>query len=339
MTKKRVILFFISVFLIFVGYNWQIIIYGIQQGGGQLNILTSSVDVVELMNDVTVEDSIKIKLKFIQEIKQFAQDSLGLVKTDNYTTYYEQNEKPILWVVTACSPFEMKEYKWDYPLLGELGYKGFFDKNLANNEAEKLSTLGYDVDVGEVNAWSTLGWFQDPILSSMLDKDEGEIARLIIHELTHTTIYIADDSDFNENLATFIGDNGALKYLKHKYGEQSQQVNKYQNHIDDLEKIAYHLLVGSNQLETLYSKMGKLNEQQKQRLKRKQIEFILANLDTIHFSTEHKFEHLKSDSFHPNNTFFITYVMYRGKQAELDSLFETRYGSDFRKFVEYFRND
>ncbi|MBL4624275.1 MAG: aminopeptidase [Flavobacteriales bacterium] len=334
MNKKRIILFIIAISMVVIGLNWQMIIYGIQQGKGQLNILTRAVDISELITDKNVSDSIKIKLQWIQEIKQFAQDSLGLAETDNYTTYYDQEGQPILWVVTACPPYQMEEYKWDYPILGKLGYKGFFDKNKADTEGKELLDLGYDVDVGEVNAWSTLGWFKDPVLSSMMKKNEGELARLIIHELTHTTVYISDDADFNENLATFIGDNGAAKYMEQKYGVNSSELVNYQNHIVDLEKLAAHFLTGSKQLNTLYEHMSELSDGQKQQLKEGQIGLIMANLDTIRFSSEHKFEHLKSSLFMPNNTFFMTYVMYRGNQKRLDSIFVDQFDSNYDRFIE-----
>jgi predicted aminopeptidase len=327
--------FILGIISVIAGLNWRIIHYASQQGSGQLSVLTNTIDVSEMLNDPEVPDSIKLKLKQIQEIKDFAQDSLGLEPTGNYTSYYDQKGKPILWVVTACSSFRLEEYEWDYPVLGSLGYRGYFNKQKADGEAQRLSDLGYDVDVGEVNAWSTLGWFKDPVLSSMLDKSEGEMARLIIHELTHTTVYISNDSDFNENLATFVGDRGAGKYLKQKYGLNSKELVDYQKHISDLEKLADHFLIGTEQLRDLYFNMNELTTKQKVELKEQQIQLIIANLDTVGFSSVNKFQHLKLDSFRPNNTFFITYAMYRGDQDEMKKLFNGSLKRSYRAMIRY----
>ena len=334
MKKKSLLLFFFGLFLIFFGWNRQIVLYGFQQAIGQFSMMSGTIPVADICKDSLVSDSIKTKLRWIAEIKQFAQDSLGLAATENYTTYYEQNGEPILWIVTACPQYSMEEFQWAYPVLGELGYKGYFKKELADKEAAKLSENGYDVDVGQVNAWSTLGWLQDPVLSSMMSKNEGELARLILHELTHTTVYVADDVDFNENLATFIGDKGAEQYMNEKYGIGSIQLVNYQNHLLDLKKLAAHFLRGSKQLSKLYNKLEGLNAKQKRKLKDQQIKLIMANLDTVNFSSESKFERIRSKSFIPNNTFFNTYQMYRGEQKVLDNLFIKEYDGNFPLFID-----
>ena len=331
--KKKLVLFCFSIIVFFLVWNWQIVVYGFQQAIGQFSMMSRTISVADMIKDSLVADSIKTKLRWVAEIKQFAQDSLGLAATENYTAYYEQNGDPILWIVTACPPYSMEEFQWAYPVLGELGYKGYFRKELADIEADKLSKEGYDVDVGVVNAWSTLGWLQDPVLSSMMKMTEGELARLLIHELTHTTFYIPDSANFNENLATFIGDKGAQKYMKEKYGIGSKQLVNYQNHLSDLKKLATHFLGGSKQLSKLYNKLEGLNAKQKRKLKDQQIKLIMANLDTVNFSSESKFVHIRSNSFMPNNTFFNSYQMYRGEQQELDSVFINKCNGYFPMFV------
>ncbi len=199
--------------------------------------------------------------------------------------------------------------------------RGFFRKELAEKEAAKLSDLGLDVDVGEVNAWSTLGWFRDPVLSSMMEKTEGEIARLLIHELTHTTIFISDDSEFNENLATYIGDNGAEQYLSSKYGNNSEELKSYQENLSDIKKMSAHMLRGAKQLDKLYDHFDNLSVERKEVLKQQQIRLIISNMDTIKLADENRYDRFKAKDFKPNNTFFMEFKMYRGNQMELDSLF------------------
>lgn len=337
MKKKLVVLIAICVVLILLSFNWGIITYGIEQGRGQINVMTNTVPIVEMLSNPTTSDTIKAKLKLVAEIKKFAQDSLGLVETKNYTTFYDQGGKPILWMVTACPKYELKEYKWSYPILGDLGYKGFFDKSKADQLAEKMQLQGFDVDVDEVNAWSTLGWFKDPVLSSMLKKSEGELARLLIHELTHTTIYIADDADFNENLATYVGDNGARRYIVAKYGYDSKELVTYNDRLNDIELLSEHLVRGAKQFEKLYAQMNELEVDQKERLKQQQITQILNNIDTIKFSSENRFKSIRNE-MKPTNAFFISYLMYRGSQSELDSIFKTECEGSFLKLIERFED-
>jgi predicted aminopeptidase len=124
--------------------------------------------------------------------------------------------------------FQLKAYEWDFPLIGSFSYKGFFNYDQALEEEDKIRKNGYDTSIDEIAGWSTLGWFKDPVLSDMLDRSSGSLANLIIHELTHGTLYVKDNVDFNENLASFVGDKGALIFLRHKYGENSKEYHEYE---------------------------------------------------------------------------------------------------------------
>ena len=118
-----------------------------------------------------------------------------------------------MWVVMACEPFALKPKEWKFPIIGSVPYKGFFKKERAEALKAELEKEGWDVMVRNPGGWSTLGWFTDPILSKMLMRSEGDLANLIIHEMSHATIFVKDSVEFNENLATFIGDRGAELFL------------------------------------------------------------------------------------------------------------------------------
>ncbi|MBK7966760.1 MAG: aminopeptidase [Bacteroidetes bacterium] len=105
--------------------------------------------------------------------------------------------------------------------------KAFFVKEKGEAELKELERFGYDVEYRSVSAWSTLGWFEDPILSNMLKRSEGQLAEVIIHELTHTTLYLPGSVDFNENFATFVGEHGAILFLKYKYGTNGTPYTNY----------------------------------------------------------------------------------------------------------------
>ena len=210
-----------------------LVVYGISQGIGQVTMVWKAQPIEKVLKDDTFPDSLKQKLILIQEIKKFAIDSLGINPSNNYTTVYNQQDKPVLYTVTACEPYTFKAKEWTFPFLGTVSYKGFFNKHAAQKEIYTLRQQGYDVDVYSPSGWSTLGWFTDPIQTNMLKQTDGNLANLIIHELTHGTIYIKDNVTFNENLANFIGDKGAELFLIHKFGINSTPYIEYEQHKKD----------------------------------------------------------------------------------------------------------
>jgi predicted aminopeptidase len=226
---KRVLWSILALLVVLVIAYWNLIVYGVRQGRGQLNIVWNARPVEEFMQDPAFPDSLKTRLRLIDDVRRYAIDSLGLRDTENYKTLYDQKGEEIMWVVTACEPFRLEAKQWSFPVVGSVPYKGFFNKQLAIDLKDELEKEGWDVSIRNPGGWSTLGWFTDPILSKMLERSEGDLANLIIHEMSHATIFVKDSIDFNENLATFIGDRGAERFLIHKYGAASQAYEDYLN--------------------------------------------------------------------------------------------------------------
>jgi len=340
MRRRNKIFYFILLVLLGSGLLYgDMIAYGIHQGIGQFHILYNAVPIADLLSDPQYPEEKKEKLRLIQEIREFAIDSLGLNDSDSYKKLYDQEGKPVLWVLTAAQPFELVEYKWYFPFLGALGYKGFFSKEKALVEEEELIIQHYDTDLGPVKAWSTLGYFNDPILSSMLNKSSGGLARLIIHELTHGTLYAKGEDSFNENLATFVGDNGAIVFMKHKYGESSIELKKYLGALHDILKYSDHMMKGTERLDSLYStfKDRTYGHEEKLKLKEELIGAILSSSDTIDFNYPDSYAHLLKEKFAPNNTYFMTFKRYREKQNEFQKDFDTKFNNDFPKYLDYLR--
>jgi predicted aminopeptidase len=154
--KKQIVLLVLLGLLLVTFTTDNLLRYGLRQGLGQAKILVGAQSVESVLGDPLFPDSLKTKIQLVQAAKLFAVDSLELVRNENYTELYDQKGKPILWVVSASEAFQLKEHTWWYPLIGEMGYKGFFSEELANNEADKLREKGLDVSVSTVSAWSTL---------------------------------------------------------------------------------------------------------------------------------------------------------------------------------------
>jgi predicted aminopeptidase len=315
-------------------------LYLSEQATGQAKIIFYSEPVSEILNNTNVADSVKKKLLFVKEILDFTQEYIGIDAKGNYSVYYDQKNKPILWVVTACEKYSFNEYRWKYPFLGKLTYKGFFDFEKAQKEEMRLKSIGYDTNSGSVNAWSTLGWFKDPILSEMLKKTEAELARLLIHELTHTVLYVKGNATLSENIATFIGDKGALFYLEHKYGKNSNEVMAFSDKLSDIDKLSKHLFNGYNLLDSLYNTFNNAqSDLEKESAKKTTIERIIADADSISFKNKNNVQFIFKKEFSPNNTFFTGYKMYREKQSEMQKTFEQEFDNDFKKYLIFLKEE
>ncbi len=337
--KKQVIFSIIILSFIFFLSNCGIIFYGIEQGIGQVRIIRNSRPISEVMQDKNFPDSLKKKLLLVEEIKKYAIDSLGINNSENYTTVYDQKGKPLVWIVMASNKYEIKPYKWKYPIVGRLVYKGYFKKKKATKEANRLNNKDFDTRIATVSAWSTLGYFKDPILSNMLLRKEGELARLIIHELTHATLYIKGNTQYNENLASFVGDEGAKRFLIFKFGKNSKEYKEYIDELSDIHMFSEHILRACNELSKLYITFDeKMSVKTKDSLKYDKIESIMLALDTIKFNNYDSFTHLQQKNKLPNNTFFVSYVTYHKNINIFEKEFVEKFNSNFKKYLNFLKN-
>ena len=329
------------VLLLVLLWQRELIGYGIAQARGQLAIVWNARPIEEVMNDPAVADSLKQKIELVQRVRKFAIDSLGVSDSDSYRTLYDQQGKPVLWVVTACEPFSLVDKKWSFPIVGTFSYKGFFDHERAVALQRTLSRQGYDTGIRTVSAWSTLGFLDDPILSGLLFRTEGQVANTIIHELTHATVFIKDDLKFNENVASFVGDQGAKAFLRHEYGETSLPYREYNDYRADRKKYTEHMLRGTLQLDSLYQALtpaidSATKAQQKQLL----IEQILRNADTLSLRSaryQKLLDRLQRPNALPNNTFFKAFVRYQGQSDSLEHVFEKHFGGDIKEYVAHLK--
>jgi len=315
---------------------WDLVTYGIRQAKGQLDIVWNAKPVEEFMDDPNFPDSLKQKLELIDRVRKYAIDSLGLRDTKNYKTLYDQKGQEIMWVVTACEPFKLEAKEWTFPIIGSVPYKGFFDQKLAMELREQLLKEGWDVSVRNPGGWSTLGWFTDPILSKMLERSEGDLANLIIHEMSHATIFVKDSIDFNENLATFIGDRGTEKFLIDTYGEESPEYKTYIDEDIDYIKYTNHMLRATEKLDSLYHTMKDDDPiEQKKAIKKAFIEKIVSNLDTLTLSTTNEKPSAKFSERLPNNAYFMNFRRYQAKQDDFWNEYRSQYHENLKAYIQH----
>jgi len=324
---------------------WQreLVSYGFMQGRGQLRILLNTEPVDDVLADPAFPDSVKNKIELIQEIKRFAIDSIGLDPSGSYESFYDQHGKPILWVITAAEPYKLAAKQWHFPIIGTFSYKGFFEKDRADEQVNELKQAGWDTRVGEVSAWSTLGFLKDPILSSMLERPPGSLAELIIHELTHGTLFVKNSLEYNENLADFVGEYGALRFLAFKYGKTSAEYRNYLAAKAFYDRYDEHILRGTQTLDSLYGSFKPTTPVAvKDSLKWQTIRQIVVSSDTIRDErTTATRRSVKKRSLSklnlPNNAYFIGYLTYRKQQNRFRDEFVTRFHSDFKKYLTYLK--
>ena len=318
-------------------WNCKPIWYGLKQGKGQLNVVWKAKPIQKYLEDDSFSESDKEKLRIVENIKKFAYDSLGLIKTKNYQKMYDQKGKPGMYVVTACEPFALNSYQWKFPLLGYFSYKGYFNKKSAQKEAKRILEKGYDVDIGEVNAWSTLGWFKDPVMSSMLDKNVGQLARLLIHEITHGTLFVKNDIAFNENLATFVGDQGAILFLKDYYGKDSKEVKEYFEFWEDMEVFTDFMKLKSNELALYYNEIEGKPLEEKKTLKQQKIKELMSGINELKLNKIGRYQKFTDYSDQLNNTFFTDFLNYRSSLKIFQNELKTDFNNDFNAYLKYLK--
>ncbi len=341
--RRKIALSIVGLLVILIVWQWELVSYGLMQARGQLRILWNTKPITEVLADPAYADSTKRKIRLIGEIKRFAIDSLGLDQSGSYESFYDQQGKPILWVVTAAERYQLIGKQWHFPIIGTFTYKGFFEKDRADSTVLQLKRDNWDTRVGEVSAWSTLGFLNDPILSSFLDRPEGSLAELIIHELTHGTLFIKNSLEYNENLADFVGEYGAQRFLAHKYGRQSAPYENYMSTKAFYGQYDDHILRGTRTLDSLYRTFTPATPVAvKDSLKWQTIRQIVVSVDTIRNGPNQKnVRSIKKRRLNklnlPNNAYFIGYLTYRKQQNRFRQEFEDQFNGNFKRYLTYLK--
>lgn len=221
-----------------------------QAAAGQSEILARARPIPAVMEDATVPDKVKRKLAVVQDARRFASERLGLPGDQGYDRYADLRRRYVSWVVYAAPEFSVEGKEWWYPVVGSLEYRGFFDEAAARAEAAHWKARGYEVYVGGVAAYSTLGWFRDPVLNTFLRRTDAELAELIFHELTHVKIFLPGDTDFNEALATTVGEEGVRRWLRSKADRSG--LARYEASLAKDREIIQLLLATREKLRRLY---------------------------------------------------------------------------------------
>jgi predicted aminopeptidase len=193
-----------------LGYYWQ-------SASGHLSLMSAARPVDEWLADGATPAALKDRLALSQRIRDYAATELHLPDNPSYRRYADLKRRAAVWNVVAAPPFSLSLHTWCFPVTGCVGYRGYFDEADARAELKQLQAQGLEASVYGVPAYSTLGWMNwaggDPLLNTFMHYPEGELARLIFHELAHQVVYAKDDTMFNESFATAVERLGGARWL------------------------------------------------------------------------------------------------------------------------------
>ena len=181
---------------------------------GQYQILAHQQPVGPLIADPETPPRLREQLELLQKLRGFAARELKLPVDGHYRKYTDLHRPYVVWNVQAARRFSLQPYTWWYPFVGSLEYRGYFSEADARDYASRLQAKGYEVYVDGVEAYSTLGWFKDPVLNTFIYRQPSELAEVIFHELGHQRVFAHGDTDFNEAFATTVGQEGARRWLR-----------------------------------------------------------------------------------------------------------------------------
>ncbi len=229
--------------------------YYAQAVRGQYQIVAAEQRIDKLLANTNTPATLQAKLLLVLQLRAFAETNLALPVDGHYRRYADLHRPFVVWDVYAAPEFSLEPRTWWYPFVGRLDYRGYFRESAARDCATRLARDGYDTSVGGVEAYSTLGWFKDPVLNTFINRHEPELAETLFHELAHQRVFASGDTDFDEAFATAVGEEGARRWLRAN-GEQTA----YENYIASIrhhEQFERLIVATRQKLETLYGDVRK----------------------------------------------------------------------------------
>lgn len=306
--------------------------YG-KQAGYFLAERMRSVPVATIADSGTASPELRTFLARVESVRQFAIGTAGLKPTKNYTRYVTMDRDYVADVVSACASDSFDRYLWHYPLLGALPYKGFYEKVDAEHERDRLKAAGFDVIVRQVDAFSSLGFFSDPLYSFMVDYDEDVIADMIIHESAHATLFIKGADQFNEEFATFVGRIGADLYIGQRYGRDSPEFKRRQDRRHDGDAFVSFLKETARQLDGIYRDTTRSSSEKldmKARIINDRARLFTEQAPHIFVDEGYR----KFDMSRINNAYIDLYRLYEEDLDLYQRWFDDKAGGSLPRFVD-----
>lgn len=220
--RSRYVLLITTVVVAIAAAGCSTVGYYAQSINGHFAMLRAARPIPEVVADPSVDQPLKQRLQRAEQIRTFASSELALPDNRSYRSYANLQRPFVVWNVFAAPELTLDLKQWCYPVVGCAVYRGYFDRDAADRMAEQLRGEGYEVNVSGVPAYSTLGWFDDPLLNTFIGGTEGQLAGLIFHELAHQVVFVGGDTTFNESFATAVEREGVRRWLA-KHGDDASR--------------------------------------------------------------------------------------------------------------------
>jgi predicted aminopeptidase len=306
--------------------------YLAKQGCGLFRYSTGTRAARSVLEDPGTDPQTRELILRTQEIRRFAVDAIGLANNRSYTRYKRVDRDHLVDVVQACDAASFTPYLWRYPVLGKLPYRGYYERPDADAEAARLEREGYDVVVREVDAFSTLGFTRDPLYSFLSRYSAFDLASTILHEQTHATVFAKGRTEFNEALATFVGEQGAFEWLEQRFGGDSAEYRAAVEGKADADTLSAMLHGLSVDLEEVYAS-GRPREEKLAEKAR----IIAAFRETLSLEKSTRFRteaYRRIGTIRIDNAVLSMYRLYSDGVPALRAYWRDRCGSDLRRLVE-----
>ncbi|MBC7372206.1 MAG: aminopeptidase [Bdellovibrionaceae bacterium] len=297
----------------------------------QFSMMSSQISLDEAMKDPKLTDEQKRKIQLAQKARAFAETELSLKPTKNYTKFVSLDRPYVTYVVSAAPKWKLETYKWRYPIIGAMPYKGFFNEQDAKDEEANLQKEDLDTYMRGVSAYSTLGWFKDPLLSSMLRYKDYDLVNTIIHETVHATLYIKHEADFNERMAVFLGNKGAEMFYTKEEGPDSPTLQTIKKENVDDKVFSEWISLKLKDLERWYDQLPldqHAEDKRQQQFSKLQKDFETELLPRLQSESYKKFHTIKL-----SNARLLVYRTYMQDLGDFEKLYE-KTGKDFKKFLQ-----
>lgn len=297
---------------------------------GQYQILAHQEPIQEKIASPDTPADLKAKLTEVIALREFAAKELRLPTNKHYLKYVDLHRPYAVWTVSAAPELSLEPKTWWFPIVGSVSYRGYFSEDAANKYAKKLKAKGLDVDVGGVTTYSTLGWFNDPLLNTFVQGPESELVDTIFHELTHQRLYIAGDTDFNEALATTVAEEGVYRWYKAQ--NKPEAWKKYQTERDQHQQFIKIVLARVEELRAVYNNPS-LSDEQKRVRKQEIISALRADHEKLKIQWGGKSRYDEWFKSRINNAVLGSVATYYDLVPDFQAVLRAQ-GGDMEKFFE-----
>jgi predicted aminopeptidase len=290
--------------------------YYVQAAKGHWDLTRKREPIEEILAAQDTSPELAARLRLVQKARQFSIDELGLPDNNSYRTYADIERDYVVWNVFAAPEFSMEAKTWCFPVAGCVSYRGYFSKEDAQREARRLADKGYDVAVGGVAAYSTLGKFDDPLLNTMMNWDDTRLVGVLFHELAHQVLYVKGDSGFNESFATAVEEFGVRRWLAANKGPR--EVEEYRQRRQLRQDLMALVAEARDTLEEIYEFAG--SDEEKREAKSKRLAKLAADVaGLLNASGRDPTSWLSGEL---NNARLVSMTLYEGRLTEFRGLLD-----------------